>query len=145
MKRYAGHPTMNSAIGFAALCAVAGVNVQASDIQVGRYSLFAAAPTEAQIDPLQATVTLQFPETVRSVGDAVRYALVPSGFRLADPGAMTPATTTLFTLPLPQVHRHLGPMRLQRVLETLAGPVFRLIEDPAHRLLAFEHCAPAPR
>ena len=51
----------------------------------------------------------------------------------------------LFALPLPEVHRQLGPMSLQQALETLAGPAFQLVEDPVHRLVAFERCAPALR
>jgi type IV pili sensor histidine kinase/response regulator len=31
-------------------------------------------------------------------------------------------------------------MPLKRALETLAGPAFRLVEDPVHRLVAFERC-----
>ena len=43
-------------------------------------------------------------------------------------------------LPLPAVHRNLGPMPVKRELETLAGPAFRLVEDPVHRLVTFERC-----
>ncbi len=139
------HPATASAICFAGFCAVASVNLPANDIPVGRYSLFAATPTEAQVDPLQATVTAQLPETVRTVGEAVRHLLQPSGFRLAGPEVLAPEVTYLFALPLPDVHRNLGPMPLQQALETLAGPAFRLVEDPAHRLVSFERCAPASR
>jgi type IV pili sensor histidine kinase/response regulator len=31
-------------------------------------------------------------------------------------------------------------MSLQSALETLAGPAFRLVEDPVHRLVTFERC-----
>lgn len=139
------HPATASAICFAGFCAVASVNLPANDIQVGRYSLFTATPTEAQADPLQASVTMQFPATVRTVGDAVRYALAQSGFRLAGSEAMAPDAAYLFALRLPEVHRNLGPTSLQQALETLAGPAFQLVEDPVHRLVAFERCAPAAR
>lgn len=139
------HPVMATAICIAGICTVASVNLQANDIQVGRYSLFAATPTEAQADPLQATINIQFPATVRTVGDAVRYALEQSGFRLAGPEASAPDTAYLFALRLPDVHRQLGPMSLQQALETLAGPAFQLVEDPVHRLVAFERCAPDAR
>jgi len=29
---------------------------------------------------------------------------------------------------------------LKRALETLVGPAFYLVEDPMHRLVAFERC-----
>jgi type IV pili sensor histidine kinase/response regulator len=46
----------------------------------------------------------------------------------------------LLGFPLPEAHRSLGPMSLQHALETLAGPAFRLVEDPLHRLVSFERC-----
>ena len=134
------HPVAASAICLAGFCAVASVNLPASDIQVGRYSLFAATPTEAQADPLQATITVQFPESVRTVGDAMQHVLRQSGYRLAEPEATGPESAYLMALALPAVQRSLGPMPLKRALETLAGPAFRLVEDPVHRLIAFERC-----
>ena len=43
-------------------------------------------------------------------------------------------------LPLPDAHRRLGPMPLRLALQTLAGPAWRLLEDPVYRLVAFERC-----
>ena len=128
-------------ICLAGICSVASVNLQASDIQVGRYSLFATTPTEAQADPLQATITVQFPDRVRTVGDAVKHVLRQSGYRLSRSETTGPASAYLMALPLPAVHRSVGPMPLKGALETLAGPAFRLIEDPVHRLVVFERCA----
>ena len=135
------HPVTALVICLAGICSVASVNLQASDIQVGRYSLFATTPTEAQADPLQAMITVQFPDRVRTVGDAVKHVLRQSGYRLAGTEATGPASAYLMALPLPAVHRSIGPMSLKRALETLAGPAFLLIEDPVHRLVAFERCA----
>jgi conjugative transfer region protein (TIGR03748 family) len=135
------HPIAAVAICLAGICSVASVNLQASDIQVGRYSLFATTPTEAQADPLQAMITVQFPDRIRIVGDAVKHLLQQSGYRLAGSEATGPTTAYLMALPLPTVHRRVGPMPLNRALETLAGPAFRLVEDPVHRLVTFERCA----
>jgi len=143
MKRsifYPTHPVAASAICIAGICTVASVNLQANDIQVGRYSLFAATPTEEQADPLQAMITVQFPDSVRTVGDAVQQLLQQSGYRLAGSEATGPASAYLMALALPAVQRSLGPMTLRRALETLAGPAFRLVEDPVHRLVAFDQC-----
>jgi type IV pili sensor histidine kinase/response regulator len=144
MKRSISHPrhlTAAIAIWIAGIGSVASVNLQASDIQVARYSLLAATPTKAQIAPLAEIVTIQFPDRIRTVGDAVRHLLSQSGYRLAGPKAMGPEAAYLFALPMPAVQRNLGPMPLQRALETLAGPTFLLIEDPVHRLVAFELCS----
>jgi conjugative transfer region protein (TIGR03748 family) len=134
------HPVAAIAICIAGFCTVASVNLQANDIQVGRYSLFSATPTVAQADLLEATITVQFPDRIQTVGEAVQHLLQQSGYRLADPEATGPESTYLFALALPAVQRSLGPMTLKRALETLAGPAFHLIEDPVHRLVAFELC-----
>ena len=134
------HPVTAIMICVAGICTVASVNLQANDIQVGRYSLFAATPTEEQADPLQATITVQFPDSVRTVDKAVRHLLQQSGYRLAEPEATGPESAYLMALALPAVQRSLGPMTLRQALDTLAGPAFRLVEDPVHRLIAFERC-----
>ena len=49
----------------------------------------------------------------------------------------------LLDLPLPEAHRTLGPLPLRTALAILAGPAFRLVEDPVHRLISFERCEQA--
>ena len=115
--------------------------LQANEVQVGRYSLYAATPTLAQDDLLAATLIVRFPERIQTLGEAVRYLLQRSGYRLAATESTAPETLALFALPLPAAHRHLGPMTLREALETLAGPAFHLVQDPVHRLITFEQCA----
>jgi conjugative transfer region protein (TIGR03748 family) len=134
-------PATVLAICVAGICTLASVNLQAGDVQVGRYSMIAATPTEAQADLLATTMTVRFPERIQTVGEAVRYLLQRSGYRLATVESIGPDTATLFALPLPAVHRGLGPMTLRDALETLVGSAFQLIQDPVHRLISFEHCA----
>ncbi|MCP3994765.1 MAG: hypothetical protein GY722_06845, partial [bacterium] len=76
-----------------------------------------------------------------TVGEAVRYLLQRSGYRLPTAESIGPDTVVLFGLPLPAVHRSLGPMTLRDALATLAGPAFYLVQDPVHRLITFERCA----
>ncbi|MCB1871754.1 MAG: hypothetical protein KDI49_07080, partial [Gammaproteobacteria bacterium] len=79
---------------------------------------------------------------IQTLGEAVRYLLQRSGYRLAKIESTGPDTVTLFALPLPVVHRSLGPMTLRDALKTLAGPTFNLVQDPVHRLVTFERCSP---
>ena len=117
--------------------------VMANPVTIARYSTIDPQPTEAQRDPLQATVTLSFPRGVKTVGQALQVALRDSGYRLAPSAAADPARETVLALPLPAVHRELGPMVLRSVLTTLVGPAYRLVEDPWHRLVSFERCIPS--
>ena len=134
------HPKVVAVICAASIFAVASVNLQANELQVGRYSLFAATPTQAQAELLATTMTVRFPNRIQGVGEAVRYLLQRSGYRLANIEAISTDTAALFALPLPAVHRSLGPMMLRDALETLAGPAFHLVQDPVHRLVTFERC-----
>ena len=79
------------------------------------------------------------------MGEAVQHLLSGSGYRLAAETVADSARSGLLGFPLPEAHRSLGPMLLQDALETLAGPAFRLVEDPLHRLVSFERCASRKR
>ncbi len=115
------------------------------DVQVARYSSVRAVPTVVQTDPLADVVTIDFASLVESVGAAVAQLLKGSGYRIANDAATQSDRMTLFELPLPHAHRSLGPLPLRLLLQTLAGPGYRLIEDPVHRLITFERCSgPAP-
>ncbi len=106
--------------------------------------MFSTAPTKAQAELLETTVTVQLPARIQTIGEAVRYLLQRSGYRLATEESIEPDTLALFALSLPTVHRHLGPMTLRDALETLAGPAFHLVQDPVHRLITFARCVPEP-
>ncbi|MCP4289062.1 MAG: pili assembly chaperone [Gammaproteobacteria bacterium] len=145
MKRFLYHPThpvTATTIFIVGLCTLTSLNLRADDTQVGRYSVIAAVPTEAQADLLATTLTIRFPERIQTLSEAVRYLLQRSGYRLAKIESIGPDTANLFALPLPAVHRSLGPMTLRDALKTLAGPTFNLVQDPVHRLVTFERCSP---
>ncbi len=135
------HQVTVLAICITSICSLTSVNLQANEIQVGRYSLLAATPTDAQVDLLATIITSEFPERIQTVGEAVHYLLQRSGYRLATDQVSGPETHTLFMLPLPAVHQTLGPMKLRDALGTLTGPAFKLVQDPVHRLITFERCA----
>ncbi len=115
--------------------------VQANEeVQVGRYSSIQPVPTESQEDVFQTIATIEFPDVIGTVGDAIRFSIQDQGFRLASPQSVDERMEILLDLPLPKAHRRLGPMPLKSTLETLAGPVWRVVQDPVHRLVGFELC-----
>lgn len=112
----------------------------ADEIQVGRYSTMKTLPTEAQQNIYSTVLNVHFDSSITTVGEAMRFLLKDQGIRLAVPRSYENQVHTLIALPLPQIHRQLGPISLRHALETLAGPVWRLVQDPIHRLVSFELC-----
>ncbi|MCB1733694.1 MAG: hypothetical protein H6981_01270 [Gammaproteobacteria bacterium] len=103
----------------------------------GRYTVTAPVPNASQRDILSVVTETRFNTGVQTVGDAIRSLLEPSGYVLSDAGA-DPALPILMDLPLPAIHRRLGPIRLDQALATLAGDAWRPVFDPVHRWVSFE-------
>lgn len=107
-------------------------------IQTGRYSVVEPKPTAGQASPLMTMTAIKYPRQVKTVGQAITYTLKRSGYRLAPQYAHDPNMKVLIDLPLPEVHRQLGPMTVRQVLNTLSGSAFSLVTDPVHRYISFE-------
>ena len=119
------------------LCVTLPVVSRAQELaQTGRYTTVATRPTEAQKHPLSEIVITRFPETVTTVGDAMRNVLSRTGYALRDSANVE--VVGLLGRPLPEVQRMLGPLAISVALETLAGPAFRMTIDPIHRLVELE-------
>jgi conjugative transfer region protein (TIGR03748 family) len=104
-------------------------------IHTGRYTETAIIASAAQREPLRAIVTITFPPTIKTVGEALRYLLKNSGYRLVQDSSNFSA---VMNLPLPEVHRKLGPIPVTTFLNVLAGQAYELVVDPVHRLVSFD-------
>lgn len=109
--------------------------------QTSRYSVMVAQPTAGQRDLLSVTRAITIPGDIESVGEAFHWMLRDSGYRLAADAVLSEEAKAMLALPLPAVHRRFEPMPLQTVMGLMIGPSFHLIQDPVHRLIAFERCA----
>ncbi|MCY3884579.1 MAG: pili assembly chaperone [Gammaproteobacteria bacterium] len=114
--------------------------VAEEEVQVGRYSSVRPVPIAEQADVFQSISKIEFPDTVTTVGDAIRHVLDPEGYQIASGNKIAGEMKVLLDLQLPKTHRSLEPMSLKSILETLAGPVWFVVQDPVHRLVAFELC-----
>ena len=104
-------------------------------VRYGRYTLVELAPDAAQRDLLLQVVDVSMPATLpATVGDAFRYVLLRSGYRLCENDAQADA---LYELPLPAAHLNLGPLTLRDALLTLAGPAWDLRIDDGTRSVCF--------
>ena len=112
--------------------------------QIDRYSVIAVRPTAGQRDLLSVTRAITVPGYIESVGEAFHWMLQDSGYRLATDTVLSEEVRAMLELPLPAVHRRFEPMPLQTVLGLMIGPAFHLIQDPVHRLIAFERCTDSP-
>jgi len=112
-------------------------NVPQNYIETGRYSVVANEPHKAQMNPLKVVVNTRLPTTVETVEQAVNFLLDRSGYNLADYSVLTPEARILLGHQLPAIHRQLGPITLDKALQTLAGDAFHLVVDPINRKVAF--------
>lgn len=133
-----------SAVGLTIVCLSASFGTLAGEsgpaVTVGRYAVSVAAPSVGQQDLLANPVTSDIPPDIVHIGDAVRWLLRDSGYRLAEQPVLTADAHAMLQLPLPAVHRQVESLPLYRVLELLVGPAFLLVHDPVHRIVSFERC-----
>lgn len=109
-----------------------GVSPSAS--RQGRFALVELEPAVGQRDLLQQIVETDAPNSLHAtVGDGLHHLLARSGYRLCE----SDAAATLYALPLPAAHFHLGPMTLRDALSTLAGSAWKLSVDEVARVVCF--------
>lgn len=107
-------------------------------ILTGRYSYVVNTPTNEQIDPLKVVIKTKIPQRMSTVGHAVKFLLLRSGYELADTSVMTDSVKKLLAKPLPSVHREIGPLTLDKSLQMLSGKAFVLLVDPVNRKVSYK-------
>lgn len=122
----------------AIVSAFLSLNVFAQDdVQVGRYTTISPTPPVAQLNPLDAVVRITFPRAqVSTVGDAVNYLLLRSGYHLGEQQAED--VRAILALPLPEVHRLIGPYSVQVALGVLMGQSYTLAVHHGRREIDFQ-------
>lgn len=112
-------------------------------VRYGRYTLVELVPEAAQQDLLLQVINVSVPPTLpATVGEALRYVLLRSGYTLCE---AEPDNATLHDLPLPAAHLRLGPLFLRDALLTLAGPAWELhVDDVARRVCFTQKPEPLP-
>ncbi len=120
------------------VCAKNLYHANESSLQVSRYVDLMPGPTEAQQNPLHLVLpNVVFNQKIKSVGQAINYLLKDTGYKLTrfHPDKRV---YTMFRLPLPKIHRHMGPLTLEQALKTLSGEPWMLAVDPINRLISFQ-------
>lgn len=116
-------------------------------LQLGRYTTAEALPQPHLNEPLALVAQLTFPhEQVTTVGEAIEYTLLRTGYALVDSQSLTSDARRFLGLPLPEAQRTLGPFSVQDVLNVLVGTAWRWHTDHITRRVWFtpaESVAPA--
>lgn len=111
-------------------------------VRYSRYTLVELTPEAQQQDLLLQVIDVSIPATLpATVGDALRYVLLRSGYTLCE---TDPAAAALYDLALPAVHVQLGPLFLRDALLTLAGSAWKLQVDDLARRVCFTPRSEAP-
>jgi conjugative transfer region protein (TIGR03748 family) len=113
-----------------------GATVVPDRTRTGRYSYLVNGATAAQIDPLLTIIEVRLPHSLTSIEEAADYLLRRSGYCLMEPDSAE--VRHLLRLPLPDVHRHLGPMTLREALLALGGKAYALVVDEVYREIGFK-------
>lgn len=103
-------------------------------LRSGRYTLIDLVADAPQLDLMQQIVDITFPSPFNAtVGDALRYLLLRTGYQLCE----SPAIQPLESLPLPAAHLHLGPLTLRQAAQVLSGPAWTIQVDDSTRRVCF--------
>ena len=116
-----------------------GVHAESAEV-IGRYTSLAPIEAVGLHDHLAAPIIALFEPTVTTVGEAVGVVLRGTGYLVSSLSDAPTERAALLAFPLPAAHRDLSGRSVRAALETLAGPAFKLVEDPVHRLVSFERC-----
>ncbi len=109
-----------------------------SVLSVSRYVDILPGPTNAQRNPMNMVLPhISFKHNIKSVGQAINYLLSDTGYKLTRHHP-DKRVIKLFRLPLPKIHRNMGPLTLSQALTVLAGEPWLLSVDPINRLVSFE-------
>ena len=93
-------------LGLVVLCSTVTPSYAIESHRSDRYTLHSLIASPSQNDLLSAVIQTEFPPHIGTVGSAVDYILLRSGYR----HITTPSAVTAMSLPLPQSHRSIGPL-----------------------------------
>ncbi|WP_230971761.1 PFGI-1 class ICE element type IV pilus protein PilL2 [Nitrogeniibacter aestuarii] len=123
-------------------CVANAADLVPGEIRLARYTSAQVADPQPLDPPLLTLVQVQVPRDIITVGGAIDYLLLRTGYHLGD---LAPAVADLLRLPLPENHRSLGPARVSDLLSGLVGDPYEVSADDITRTVAISlKPTPAP-
>ncbi|WP_305845460.1 hypothetical protein [Photobacterium leiognathi] len=98
-----------------------------------------------QKDPLQTVATINFPQQVSTVGQALNYLLLRTGYTLAPKSEMKDHSLRLLQMPLPLVQRKLDLITVNNAIQTLIGQGYSYTVNYIDRTILINCPADAPK
>ncbi|MGH1441472.1 MAG: FimV/HubP family polar landmark protein [Cellvibrionaceae bacterium] len=117
---------------------VIATELQDDSIKVNRYSDISTSPPVEQHDLLSVIIQLRIPSEIKTVGKAIEFLLLPSGYSMADISAKNDSQYYLYALTLPDIHREFDSVSLRSALEVLGGESFSLMVNPVKRTIGYQ-------
>ena len=118
----------------------AGAGYATNDRALNRYTLYPYAAEKQEEDLLSTIVETTFPAQIATVGSAIDYILLRSGYR----HVRTAEVEHALQLTLPYVHRSIGPVDTRTAIRTLIGSSWELFEDEKTRVIWFQYAGSTP-
>lgn len=109
-----------------------------TEIRIGRYSSAKASSSDEQQNLLNVVIKTEIPAKIVTVGEAIDFLLMRSGYSLAPVEAQGKHVPQLLKKRLPHAHRKVGPIMLKDALGMIVGNAYWMSADPVHRLIAFD-------
>lgn len=106
-------------------------------VSFNRYTNVKIGSSPDQLNPLSAVVAIEFNEQIKTVGQAVNQILADCGFRLGNE-KRAPEQDYLMSLPLPKVHKVLGPVAVTDALKILGGEGYTVDINPISRTVIYK-------
>lgn len=111
--------------------------IYAGDVTTGRYVTVSDTAIASQSNPLLGTLSITFPDSVVTVGNAMSYILDNTSYTLIPASSRPKNLAALLNKELPVVDRHMGPITVANALLALAGDEYLLLVDQQHRYVSF--------
>lgn len=125
------------AIAFNLSASVMPVDTEKSFQKLNRYTNINTGYSAQRTNPLNTVVSIKYPPSIKTVGQAIFYSLEDSGYSLSKEDHLTEEAKTLLSLPLPRSHRQFKYLSVEAILKTLSGEAYSLLVDPVTRRINF--------
>lgn len=107
-------------------------------VKTNRYTHTSTKLERAQTDLLSVVITIRFPSSVRTIGEAIQFVLSQSGYQLDETDIVGDSQYYLYQLALPESHRYFDHVTLKAILGVLGNKSYALVINPVKRTISYQ-------